>query len=80
MKDSTIVTLSLIGSGALIVLALILRNKDKGTMLFRNERGEIEAILPLDSYFINQRTPPRESTTSSFLTTDFTENFQEVNK
>lgn len=80
MKDSTIIAISLVGSATLIALALILKNKDKGTMLLRDEKGNIEAILPMDSYFINQRALPQEPTASSFLTNKFSENFQEANQ
>lgn len=80
MKDSTIIAVSLIGSTAVIALALILKNKDKGTMLLRDDKGNIEAILPMDSYFINQRALPQEPTAASFLTGEFTEKFQEANQ
>lgn len=80
MKDSTMIAVSIIGSTVLITLALILKNKDKGTILLRDEKGNIEAILPMNSYFINQRTIPQESTAASFLTTNLPEQYLEANK
>lgn len=80
MKDSTILAISIIGSATFIALALILKNKDKGTMLLRDDKGNIEAILPMDSYFINQKTPPQEPTAASYLTHDFTEKYLEAHK
>ena len=80
MKDSTIIAVSIIGSATFIALALILKNKDKGTMLLRDEKGTIEAILPMDGYFINQRTPSQEPTAASYLTSDFKESYLEANQ
>lgn len=78
MKDSTILALGVISVVGVMAVAFILRKRDRGTMLLRDELGNITAILPMDSYFIDQRHPAQAP--AAVLRNEFTNQFAEHNR
>lgn len=78
MKDSTMLALGVISVAGIIAVALIFKKTDRGTILLRDEQGNITAILPMDSYFIDQKYNP--SNPPAVLKTDFDEPFLESHR
>ncbi len=79
MKDNTILAIAGIAVAGIIITALILKKTDRGTMLLRDAQGNINAILPMDRYFIDQRAT-QDQATASLLTDNFSEEFLRTNK